>query len=734
MRLHDSRCDDSGRSGRGCSGRGFPDMKRLAIGRATARSAIRAAVACTIALAVAVPAVAAGLTPMDVAKLSAVSDAVVSPDGRWIAYTVSVQRNPFEDEDGRAWSELHVLDPDSTSLPFVTGEVNVGSIAWTPDGSGISFLAKREGDETRSLYVIPVRGGEARKVLTHDTDVSDYDWHPDGDRVAFLATPDEPKEVEEQKEKGFDAEIYEEELRSTQVWISGLDGKRGDDRDDADDENGGARVLELDGDVSDPHWSPDGRRLALALAPTPLVDDALMKRRVKIVDPETGGIVAEVDHEGKLGPMAWSPDGTRLAMLAGEDLHDPRPAQLMVVPAAGGEPQKLFPGADYDIEDFAWKDDTSLVVVAHRGVEALVATLDLESGGARDLLGPGEVAWEDVEVGGSTVALLGDSARHPTEVFQMSLDGDGGGHTRRTNVNPWLAGVELGEQEVVRWKARDGLELEGLLIRPLDEQPGQRYPLVVVVHGGPESHYADGWLTRYSSPGQVGAAEGYAVFYPNYRGSTGRGLELAKSSQGDPAGKEFDDVVDGVDHLIASGLVDGDKVGVTGGSYGGYATAWMSTYYSERFAAGVMFVGISEKIAKWGASDIPNELNWVHDRHWPWEDWDLMWERSPVRHVEKARTPLLILHGKDDTRVHPSQSLILFRYLKTLGKVPVRLVWYPDEGHGNRKAAHRLDYNLRMMRWFGHYLQGPGGEKPPAKIEHRKEEEPQVAPVTEPGL
>ena len=714
----------------------LPDMRFLEPKRRTAGALTRIALVWITVVTLAVPAVAAGLTPMDVARLSAVGDAAVSPDGDWIAYTVSVQRDPFEDEDGPAWSELHVLAPDGASLPFVTGEVDVGSIAWTPDGSGISFLAKRGEDETRSLYVIPVRGGEARKVLSHDTDISDYDWHPDGDRVAFLAKPDEPEEVEEQEEKGFDAEIYEEELRFTRVWISGLDGKRGDAEDEENEaQENGARVLELDGDVSDPHWSPDGRRLALALAPTPLVDDDLMKRRVKIVDPEKGEIVAEVDHEGKLGPVAWSPDGARLAMLAGEDLHDPRAAQLMVVSAEGGEPTKLFPGVDFDVEDFAWKDDRSLVVVAHKGVQAMVATLDLENGSARDLLGPGEVAWEDIELEGSTVALLGHSARHPPELFRMSLDGEGEGPVRRTDVNPWLADVELGEQEVVRWKARDGLELEGLLIRPLEEEPGRRYPLVVVVHGGPESHYSNGWLTRYSAPGQVGAAEGYAVFYPNYRGSTGRGLEFAKSSQGDPAGKEFDDVVDGVDHLIAGGLVDEEKVGVTGGSYGGYATAWMSTYYSERFAAGVMFVGISEKIAKWGASDIPNELNWVHDRHWPWEDWDLMWERSPVRHVEKARTPLLILHGKNDTRVHPSQSLILFRYLKTLGNVPVRLVWYPDEGHGNRKAAHRLDYNLRMMRWLGHYLQGPGGEKPPAKIEHREEEEiPEVAPVTEPGL
>ena len=222
-------------------------------------------------------------------------------------------------------------------------------------------------------------------------------------------------------------------------------------------------------------------------------------------------------------------------------------------------------------------------------------------------------------------------------------------------------------QEVVDFKARDGLDLQGLLIHPLDRAEGERVPLVLIVHGGPEAHFADGWLTTYSRPGQVLAGRGFAVFYPNYRGSTGRGLEFAKSSQADPAGKEFDDLIDAVDHLIASGLVDEDKVGVTGGSYGGYATAWSATRYSERFAAGVMFVGISDKISKMGTSDIPVELYSVHARRWPWENWQLMLERSPIYYVEQARTPLLILGGDVDPRVHPSQSLVLYRYLKILG-------------------------------------------------------------------
>jgi dipeptidyl aminopeptidase/acylaminoacyl peptidase len=290
---------------------------------------------------------------------------------------------------------------------------------------------------------------------------------------------------------------------------------------------------------------------------------------------------------------------------------------------------------------------------------------------------------------------------------------------RATESNPWLASMRMAKQELVAWKARDGLALEGVLVRPLDEQPGRRYPLILTVHGGPESRDANGWRTNYSNPGQVGAAQGFAVFYPNYRGSTGRGVAFSKLSQADPAGKEFDDFVDAVDHLVNIGLVDRARVGITGGSYGGYASAWGATYYSDRFAAAVMFVGISDKISKVGTTDIANEEFYVHARKRPWENWQMALERSPIYYADRSRTPTQILAGKDDPRVHPSQSLELYRYLKLRGKAPVRLVWYPGEGHGNRRAASRLDYNLRLMRWMTHYLKGPGGDPPPMDIEYR---------------
>jgi dipeptidyl aminopeptidase/acylaminoacyl peptidase len=314
---------------------------------------------------------------------------------------------------------------------------------------------------------------------------------------------------------------------------------------------------------------------------------------------------------------------------------------------------------------------------------------------------------------------VGHAPTHPAELF---IAGDSSETPQRaTDLNPWLRDLRFAEQKPVRFQARDGLDIEGVLIYPLGYVQGRRYPTIVYVHGGPESHESNGWLTSYTRPGQVAAARGFAVFYPNYRGSTGRGVAFSKLGQADAAGKEFDDLVDGIDHLIDRGIADRDAIGVTGGSYGGYASAWCATFYSERFAASVMFVGISDNVSKVGTTDIPEEMFLVHHRKRLWEDWGYFLERSPIHFVERNKTPTLILHGKNDPRVHPSQSLELHRHLKTLGQAPVRLVLYEGEGHGNRKAAARLDYHLRMLRWMEHFLQDKGESAPPMELDYRKE-------------
>ena len=658
----------------------------------------------------------------DAARMRVVTQVEISPDGERIAYVLSVPRIPFEDEDGPAWSQLHVVGPEpGSSRAYVGGEVNVSRIAWTPDGESISFLAKRDGDDHTSLYVIPLAGGESRKLVEHDPGISSYSWSPDGSQVAFLAREKPDEDLEALADKGIKAEVYEEGLRATQVWVATLE--NGED-------TGEHRLIELEGSASELHWSPAGGRISVALAPTSAIDDHYMLRDVYVVDTDSGEVLSTITNPGKLGAVRWSPDGETIAMLGGADPNDPGQNRLMVAPVTGGAPVEILPGYEGDFVAFEFESPDSILYAAHEGVQAKIGAIRIDAGDIEGG-GDGQPAFDEIapaggpifqalrlSADGSKAAYLADSPSHPLEVYGMSR-GDAE-LVRMTDSNPWLAEKRLAEQEVVTFNARDGLEVEGVLIKPLDFEEGKRYPLILSVHGGPEAHHSNGWLTRYSSPGQFGAADGYAVFYTNYRGSTGRGVEYSKLHQADYAGGEFNDLVDAVKHLVEIGLVDEEKVGVTGGSYGGYASAWCATALTEHFAASVMFVGISDQISKFGTTDIPNEMYMVHSRRQPWDHWDWMRERSPIYHVEKARTPILIMHGKEDTRVHPSQSMELYRYLKVLGNVPVRLVWYPGEGHGNRKAGARYDYSKRLMRWMDHYLKGPGGDPPPYKVEYEQ--------------
>jgi len=651
------------------------------------------------------------LTEHRVADLRSVAQVVASPDGRHVAFRVSVPRKPFVDQDGPAWSHLYLLDvATGEARLFVGGDVNVSGLSFSDDGRAVFYLSRRAGDTNRSLYSIPLGGGESTRVLKHATSIGSYSIGLAGDQIAFLAADAEPEVRKTLRETGFKAVAYEEDEPFSRVWIATrIHGETGF-RD--------ARSLELEGNASALSWSPSGDRLVVTLAPTPLVDDTYMHRRLRVVDPTSGAIVGRIENPGKLGAVEWSPDGSHLAFISGETIHDPKEGRLMVADAETGAIRDIIPGFEGHVTVPRWIDSNTIRYLADIGAETEVGEVRSDGTERRSVVAPGGTVFTSFSVseGGSLMALAGESAVHPTEVFLHSL-GEGQ-PIRATDSNPWLADISLAPQEIVRWTARDGLELEGILIRPLNEVAGRSYPLIVHVHGGPEAHNRNGWLTSYSRPGQVSAARGMAVLYPNYRASTGRGVEFSMLDHADMGGREFDDIVDGVDHLIAAGIADSGRVGVTGGSYGGYATAWLSTFYSDRFAAGVMAVGISNQISKVGTSDIPDEMYLVHNRLRPWDDWELFLERSPVYWADRSNTPLLILHGTEDKRVNPGQSMEMYRHLKLRGQAPVRLIFYPGEGHGNRNAAARFDYNLRSLRWLEHYLVGPGGDMPDRDLKY----------------
>lgn len=650
-----------------------------------------AAAALLASVSLAATAAARPMTPEDVAKMESLGELAVAPDGNRVAFTTASLPDVTVGEDnGTTEQQLKLAYGPDSARQFLPEGIDVSTVRFSPDGRTISFLYAAEDEET-AVWGIPVDGGGHRKLAeVAEAGVRGYAWSPDGGTLYLIAGAAPDEALDKRKEAGFNAVVYEEEAKLNRLFAARVGAEI-----DAE-----PRAIDVPGHVTAIQVAPGGETAIVESAPTPRVDDSYTSKRVHVIDLANGRVIEVIETLGKLGDVEISPDGTQLSLIAGVDAHDPAPTTLHIADLSTGAFRPLNAGAAEATSDAEFLPDGRLAAIVDVGVESVLRIYSAD-GAVLEEYDPGALILSDLEVGGETIAVEAHSPAHPPELFVVS-DGQ---FTRWTRHNPWLAEIDMGEQRPFTYTARDGQAIEGVLIEPVGGAPRGGAPTIFDVHGGPEAHESNGWQTYYSSPGQVAAGQGYAVFIPNYRGSTGYGTAFSKQHQGDYAGKEFDDLVDGKRALVEAGIADPDRVGITGGSYGGFATAWGSTYYSQEFAAGVMFVGISNNISKFGTTDIPNEMYLVHERKWPWEEWDHLLERSPIYHVDKAETPLLIVHGEEDTRVSPTQSYELYRHI-TVRKpeTPVRLVLYPGEGHGNARAAARYDYNVRMMRWFDTYL------------------------------
>ncbi|KJY98082.1 Prolyl tripeptidyl peptidase precursor (plasmid) [Pseudoalteromonas sp. THAF3] len=648
------------------------------------------------------------ITVEDIPKIKSVIQTAISPDGEQVAFTRSLPRELYVDKNGYNYSELYVVDDEGVERPFITGKVNIKSISWSADGQDIYFLAKLGEDKHTALYHIPVDGGQAQQVFAlKGRSISSYELSPTGKQVAILAMPSKDKSEKELKKLGFMAEVYEQGLKNKQLHL--IDLAKADKPLDPE-------AIDIDGYVSDMNYADDGSKLLVKTQPTALIDDKYMKSQWHLFDVQSKAVTLSFKTEGKLGDAELSHDGRYVAILGAEDKHDPATGRLYLADTQSGEIKEWLPDFMGHIADIEWANtENTLNFIAAVSPETFVGQIEVGDEDYDTLIEQGEFIASRLSVSDSdkTIALRANTAKHPNEVFMIRGDEA----TRLSDSNPWLNDKRFAKQQALSFEARDGVEIGGVLVYPLDYQEGQRYPLIMAVHGGPESHDKNGWVTSYSDPGQMGAARGYAVFYPNYRGSTGKGVAYSKLGQNDYAGKEFDDLVDMKQYLVKMGLVDSDRVGITGGSYGGYASAWGATKLTEHFAASVMFVGVTNQLSKFGTTDISNEMYLVHARSYPWEKWQWYLERSPIYWAGQSKTPLLIMHGKDDPRVHPAQSMELYRYMKVQGK-DVRLVYYPGEGHGNRRVAAQYDYSLRLMRWMDNYLMEGNKDMPDYKIDH----------------
>ncbi len=653
-----------------------------------------------VLIAVLIPVISAQekvLTPDLILSIRWITDVQLSPDGRQIAF--QVMRSRRDDEGpGPALSEIWLMPTEGGEpMRFTYNDKSDRAPQWSPDGRMLAFLSQRGASPHVQIYLIPISGGEARPLTRAENSVLAFRWSPDGRRIAYTVTDPKTKEEQQAEREGRDWIVVDRNYKHTRLYV--VDVQTGQSH----------LVTRSDVTVHDFDWSPDGRELILAAAETPLVDDSFMRVKLLRVSAEGGEPRLFVATEGKLTHPRWSPDGRWIAWLGATSRDDPYAGSVFVVPSTGGAPENLLSGYEGTATWLGWLpgSPSTLVFTAIERQAHAMHTIALPER-RRELLCNQPIIYASAPSfsrDGRLMAIAANTPQHPNEIFfgptaRRSL-------ARLTTFNPHLADVRLGEQEIVRWRSTDGWEIEGVIVKPVGYQPGRRYPLVVQPHGGPESADVNGWLGSYSRWGQMLAGRGFVVFYPNYRGSIGRGPAFAKADHRDLMGREFEDILSGIDHLVRIGLVDPERVGIGGGSYGGYTSAWAATFTSSRFKAAVVWMGISNWYSMTGTSDIFWENSTVHWNAIMYENFALYWERSPIAHIARAQTPTLIIHGAEDKRVPLGQSQELYTALKWKG-VPVEFVIYPREGHGVAEKAHQQDFMNRVIAWFEKYLKPAG--------------------------
>jgi dipeptidyl aminopeptidase/acylaminoacyl peptidase len=630
----------------------------------------------------------------DVMAVRSVGDTEISPDGRWIAYVVTERDLKENQANADIW--LVAAAGDRPPVRLTTSPKNDSQPRWSPDGQRLAFISSRE--EKPQIFLISPFGGEAIRLTDSKSGVQGFQWSPDGRRIAYLAEPDPTKEEEQKRKDKDDVRLVDRDFRYRRLWAIDVETKQVEE------------IVGGDFQVADPQWAPDGGRIAYVTTPTPKADDGSLTD-VWVVELATKARRKLVENQGPDQAPRWSPDGTQLAILT-------RPAsqgllgqmRLAIVPAGGGAPREVAPGFLYQPGPAEWaRDGRTIYFTASTRTSSQIFAVPAEGGE------PAPVSKTDGVIGSFSFAPASGTAaftltdmQRPADVWVNRAPG-AWSPVKLTDHNPQVRELALGRSEVVRWKSRDGLEVEGLVLYPVGYEAGRRYPLIVHVHGGPAGVYANAFPASWSNYGHVWAGRGWLVFYPNPRGSSGYGERFLLANVRDWGGGDYHDIQTGVDALVARGLADPARMGQTGWSYGGYMTAWTLTQ-TDRFKAVMVGAGLTNMYSMYSTNDLQRTLEGYFGAE-PWNDFDVYWDRSAMKFIKQAKTPTLIMHGAADERVPIGQAQELYMGLKKNG-VPVELAVYPREPHGLQEPRHQLDKMTREYAWFARHVLGESATAP----------------------
>jgi dipeptidyl aminopeptidase/acylaminoacyl peptidase len=638
-------------------------------------------------------------------EMMQVTSPQISPDGTHVIYEqrcTNWDNNSFDRElwiADAATGERHPLTARSRSS---------SQAAWSPDGRWIAFLSDRPGPLKDSpanksqLYVMPANGGEAQQITKLENGAIAFDWAPDSRHIALTSEAPETKAMKDRKDTFGDYHVIHADYQMVHLWLV-----------EVPQPDPAGRIPKLEdpkqltkGDefsVNSFSFSPDGARIAFSAQRDPDLISGF-SADIYTVSVSDGVVKKIVNTSGPDENPRWSPDGRRIAYetSAGAEYYYYTDARIAVVPSEGGTPQVLTESFDESPELLRWAPQ-GIYFGALQKTAASLFVLDPATKAVKAIAMPGTTIADAFSFSKdfTRVAYVGSGVNQFAEVYASATIQPT--PKQLTRAGDQLGGFTTAQRELVRWKSGDGTEVEGVLMKPADFEPSKKYPLLVVIHGGPTGIDMPNIQPDRYYPLEHFVARGALVLKPNYRGSAGYGEAFRSLNVRNLGVGDYADVISGVDHLISLGIVDKDRVGSMGWSEGGYISAFI-TASSDRFKAVSVGAGISDWMTYYVNTDItPFTRQYLHAT--PWDDPAIYEKTSPIHYVAKAKTPTLIQHGGADHRVPIANGFELRQALEDHG-VPVKMVVYDGFGHPINKPKQQRAVMEENQNWFDHYIWG----------------------------
>ncbi|MGH9880700.1 MAG: prolyl oligopeptidase family serine peptidase [Pyrinomonadaceae bacterium] len=666
------------------------------------------------------PAIPRGITPEDYYSFEFLSDPQISPDGKLVAYVLT----KIDRAQNRRNSSIWMATTDGSRAPwqFTTSPQTSNSPRWSPDGKSLAFLSSRPSESTppapgaaattpgppaseqprSQVYLLSMNGGEAKRITNLKNGISTFRWAPDGSRLAVVSRIGPSDSRPESKERS-DVRHYKNSAykfndsgwfddRRAHIWV--VDVKTGNAK----------QITEgQDWNDSDPQWSPDGTRIAFVSNRTGKEYDHDRNTDVWVVSFEGGALTKISDHNEADNSPRWSPDGKTIAFTG--EVQDRDHPKIWLAPASGGAVSVMATnGLDLIPSDLEWAEDgKSLYFQAGVKGETHLFRVDLAKKAIEQVTsGPRAIRGVEFSWPAKAMVYTANDFKHLDDLYIADLSGRNERKLTNLNESLWkqldLAGVER-----FTYKSADDWDIDGFLVQPVGWQSGKKYPLILSIHGGPASMYGVDWFHEF----QGYAARGYAVLYTNPRGSTGYGQKFERGIVNEWGGKDYIDVMNGVDAALQKyPWLDSARMGVTGGSYGGYLTNWI-VGHTDRFKAAVTLRSVVSFVSDEGTRDgayghSPDFGGDLFDK------FDLYWDRSPLKYAKNVKTPTLILHSDNDFRVPLEQGEQWFRALKHFG-VTTEIVMFPRENHNLTRSGeprHLVESLNWQLYWFDRFVLG----------------------------